>query len=246
MKLTTREDQIREYSFNSWQKDMTTRQEIRNLVRRRLGDDAAPFQWSDLQINQWINDAIAEYSIHFPRRIETTLSCSVGMSIYDLPAGFRAAYSVEYPVGEDPPRYLDLRNHLSPGFNRADSFYNILRRLDESSPDELILSASPEASECICVSYLADHAYLDDDSDTCTILDRHLELLVMFVRWAAYQELATTESADPDPTNLALGTLELNAYRAKREYRLKLEQWQAAEAESGMVSWQMDRWDRVY
>jgi len=225
---------------------MTTRQEVRNLVRRRLGDDATPFQWSDLQINQWINDAIAEYSIHFPRRVNTTISCSTGVWTYHLPAGFRAAYSVEYPVGEDPPRYLEQRNHLSPGFYRADGFYDFLRRLDESSPDELILSASPAASESVLLIHLADHPYLDDDSDTCTVPDRHLELVVMFIRWAAYQELATTESADPDPTNLALGTLELNAYRAKREYRLKLEQWQAAEAESGIVQWQMDRWDRVY
>jgi hypothetical protein len=68
----------------------------------------------------------------------------------------------------------------------------------------------------------------------------------MFVRWASYQELASTESADPDPTNLVLGTLELNAYRAKREYRTKIAEWKVAEAESATAIWRMDKWDRAY
>jgi len=44
-----------------------TRQDLRDLCRRRLGDETVPYKWSDLQVNQWINDAIADYSVHFPR-----------------------------------------------------------------------------------------------------------------------------------------------------------------------------------
>ena len=46
---------------------MTSRLDLRNLCRRRLGDLTAPTHWSDLQINQWINDAVADYSLYFPR-----------------------------------------------------------------------------------------------------------------------------------------------------------------------------------
>ena len=225
---------------------MTTRQELRNLIRRRLGDTATPYQWSDLQVNQWINDAIAEHSVHFPRRLEIPISCSAGVRAYDLPAGFRAALRVEYPTGEDPPRYLVRMTADSPRFPNSDRCYDILRRMDGTDQDEIQLSASPSGTESIGVDCLSDHAYLDDDSDACTVPDRHLELLVLFVRWTCYQELAATESADPDPTNLPLGTLELNAYRAKREYRLKLAQWQRAEASSASVVWRMDKWEGGY
>lgn len=39
---------------------------------------------------------------------------------------------------------------------------------------------------------------LDDDGDVCSLPDRHLELVVLYVHWAAFQELAAQQSADPD------------------------------------------------
>ena len=55
-----------------------------------------------------------------------------------------------------------------------------------------------------------------------------------------------TESADPDPTNLSLGTLELNAFRAKRAYRSKLAQYKLETSESALGRWEMDKFDRTY
>jgi hypothetical protein len=69
---------------------------------------------------------------------------------------------------------------------------------------------------------------------------------MLYVRWAAFQELATTESSDPDPTSLALSTLELNAYRAQRLYLQSLDKAERAESKSASASWMMDKWDRSY
>jgi hypothetical protein len=225
---------------------MTTRQDIRNLCRRRLGDTASPYQWSDLQVNQWINDAIAELSMHFPRKSSGTITCSDDDRTYDLPFDFLGAVSVEYPTGEDPPEYLQRKPYTGPNFWDTDGCYDIMRRDDQSNLPEIWITDKPSSGENIELIYLCEHALLDDDSDTATILDRHLELIVLFVRWCCYQELATEESADPDPTSLSLGTLELNAFRAKREYRIKLKQISAAEAESASATWRMDKHDRVY
>ena len=224
----------------------TTRQDLRNLIRRRLGDTSSPYHWSDLQINQWINDALADISLHFPRTLDSTLNCSAGEHTCELPLGFLGMLSVEYPSGEDPPRYLARRSYQQAPFWEQDGYYDILTRSDQTDAPELWLSAEPSDGESIHIHYQAEHAMLDDDSDLCTLPDRYLELVVMFVRWASYQELASTESADPDPTNLALGTLELNAYRAKREYRIKIEEWKAAESHSAITRWTMDKWDRAY
>ena len=78
---------------------MTTRSDLRRLIRRRLGDNASPTQWSDLQINQWINDAIAEYSIHFPRKLDAAIPCIDGQRGYDLPEGFVLPEGREKPWG---------------------------------------------------------------------------------------------------------------------------------------------------
>lgn len=43
-----------------------------------------------------------------------------------------------------------------------------------------------------------------------------------------------------------MGTLELIAFRAKREYSTKLCEWKAAESESKTAILAMDKHDRVY
>ena len=57
---------------------MTTyyRIHLRTLVRRRLGDLTTPYKWSNEQINQYINDAIADYSQHFHLTKTDTIACS--------------------------------------------------------------------------------------------------------------------------------------------------------------------------
>ena len=80
---------------------MTTRLNYRNLCRRRLGDLAAPYHWSDLQINQWINDAIADYSLYFPRLVQAVLRATPGVHAVPLPVDFRSAVLVEFPTGQD-------------------------------------------------------------------------------------------------------------------------------------------------
>ena len=185
-------------------------------------------------------------SIHFPRKLNTTFNCSDDDKTYDLPANFIDVISVEYPTGEDPPEYLVQKNYQAWMSDDISGFYDIVRRQDASDVSELWISEKPATGESIAVYYLGEHDSLDDDSDTCTVLDRHLELIVLFVRYASFQELASTESADPDPTSLGMGTLELNAFRARREYRTMRDQFLLAESESKSAIWTMDKFDRVY
>ena len=223
------------------------RDDIRELVRRRLGDLTAPYKWSDEQINQWVNDAIADYSIHFPLVKTQTISCSEDDRQYDLDTDFVEVLSVEYPTGEDPPVYLVRRERTHPDFWEVDGYYDLLKHKNFEDPDELLISEKPDAGESIDVIYQAHHTFLDDDdTDKMTVPERHLELIILFVRMAAFQELATTESADPNPESIVARTLELNAFRAERAYRKQLAEFKSNESESGKAKWAMDGYDRVY
>lgn len=222
-----------------------TRQQMRDLCRRRLGDQSVPYHFSDLQINQWINDSLADISQHLPRALECEISASEGLHAYDLPAGMRAVVQVEYPVGEEPPRLLTRLERASRAFYRSESHYDV-QKSGSAAASRLWISAAPGEGETIRVGYLADHASLDDDSDLTTLPERHLELVMLYVRWAAYQELATSESIDPDPTSLVLSTLELNAYRAQRLYLTALNETRQAESSSAVLSWGEAGGERIY
>jgi hypothetical protein len=229
---------------------MSTRLELRVLVRRRLGDLAASYTFSDEQLNQWINDAIADYSLHFPWKKVESIDCSAGVHEYALPADFHGVLSVEYPAGDDPPTYLARLDYRDPQFGLGDGCYDLTTILIDpisgAAGPAIYLSADAETGETICVQYLGEHNYLDAENATTTIPDRHFELLVLFCRWAAYQELAMAEAANPDPTGLALGSLELNAGRAERQYRKEMAVYLQNDGESGQVVWKMDGWDKVY
>jgi hypothetical protein len=220
---------------------MTTRLDLRNLCRRRLGDLAAPYHWSDLQINQWINDAIADYSLYFPRLVQAVLEPTAGVRAVPLPANFRSAVLVEFPSGQEPPQYLRRRSCQESDFWELPLYYDILRRDDGSAADELWLSELPQAGQELGLEYLATHASLDDDGDTATLPDRHLELLVLFVNWAGLQELASSEARNPDPSTLAMSTLDSAASHAERAYRKQVELTQRHESLSAIITWDSER-----
>ena len=111
---------------------------------------------------------------------------------------------------------------------------------------EFVLGQTPSSGEEITLEYDAVHAWLDDDGDTCTIIDEYLESILLYLHWTTFQELASAESADPDPESSALSVLELNAYRAERAYRTTLKDYQRMSARSATATWPMDKWDRTY
>ena len=219
-------------------------QEASNLI-----GDPTNTVFSTTIVCEWINSAIEELSKHFPRRIETTPNCVADQHEYDLENHTMAVLSVEYPVGEDPPRYLMRREQTHPMFYEQDGFYDVIMTNSylATNPPQLIISDSPSAGETINVHYYAPHNPLTAPNDTTTLADYHTHLIGLFVRWKAWQELATTEGADPDPVKLLSATQEVNAYRAERAYYEALRQHIASESESGRVSgYRMDKWDSTY
>lgn len=224
---------------------MTTRGDLRDLCRRRLADEIEPVNWSDLQINQWVIDAIADYSNFFPRTLTKDITLSAGTHEYPFEGmtGVRSILRIEYPKSQDPKVYLERRDIRSPAGWHGKAVYDVLG----DPPAILVLGPGNWATGAkTAVTYLADHDYPDDDADAITVPDLHIELLVLFVRMAALQEAHHKETRNPMTNVLLVGTLSLDASRAEREYRTKIEQFLAAwQPGSGMVSWGDDI-GRVY
>ena len=72
-----------------------TLKQIRDVVRRRIRDESttAPV-FTDSELNDYIADAINNYSDTIPREISGTLTLQAGVSEYTKPDGFRSLSSL--------------------------------------------------------------------------------------------------------------------------------------------------------
>ena len=220
---------------------MTTLAELRATVREILPSAEV---WPEATINAWIQEAIQDFSGYFPRETSGLLDLTDDERVYalsDLAGGIFAVIQVEYPYGEDPPRFL-ARKQESAGIVGQAVF-----DVRGSPPSDLVLGEKPATGEQARVVYTCGHTKPTDDDDVITVPDNRLEAIIEFVRWQAVREAEMNETMDPDTKNLVLSEIGLNSGRAERIYRAKIRDYQGQEAGGGYVSgWQMDDKDRVY
>ncbi len=223
---------------------MTTRIELRTMIRNRLGDLAETPVLTDDQINQWINDSIREYSIHFPRPTELHIACSGSIREYSVNgrtdesgaiiSGVRSILRVDYPYGEDPPQILLRRSELDGRGFFGEKVYEA-----RASPQmTLVLGPLPDGTETIGVQATCDHPLLTLDASGTTLPAHHLELIILFTRLLALQELAATEATDPSPTGVILTGLSTMLSRAREDYETRLAQYLRNDSPGSLItSW---------
>lgn len=223
---------------------MTNRGELRTMVRMRLGDIAEAPILTDTQLNQWINDSIREYSVHFPRQAELRFACSAGEREYTLDGrtdesgemvlGTQAVWRVAYLIGENPPQILLRRSELDGRGFSGELVYDV----QQSPQFTLILGPLPRGTETIGVIVLCDHPLLDQDTDVLSLPEHHLELVILFIRLLALQELAASEACDPSSTGVILTGLTTMLSHAKDDYTTTLAMYQKRSSPGGfMTSW---------
>jgi hypothetical protein len=216
----------------------TTLSDLIDLCEADLADSGNA-TWSAADVEQWLRDAIADYSIHFPRVLSTTIATSADDRTYDLPADFLEPLTVEYPTGEDPPEYLKRRGYTHPDFWEVDGYFTIVHRGDDTDVDELWISEEPDDAETITVIYKGKHDNTIDAGDNLTVPARHHYLLRYYVQWQARLQLQIAEEKSPTSnSSLIMAQLSSNAQRAKRVYLDALSKAIFAETKSGPVSWQ--------
>jgi hypothetical protein len=219
---------------------MTTRAQLRSIIREILSNDET---WSESTINAWIAEAIRDYSTYFPRHVEATINCVDDTVEYSLTSytGILDVLRVEYPDGEEPPRYLERR--AETGTFEDLPVYDV--RGDP--PVTLVIGEEPDTGEDIILTYSATHTIVTDDDTALTVRDEHFEAIRLFVQWKAIQGLEMEEARDPDTTSILLSMLGLNSGRAERLYWTKIGEYIEHWAPGGYGGpWRMDDSDRVY
>jgi hypothetical protein len=220
---------------------------VRDWAQIALGDPTGAI-WSDATVEAWVIEAIRDYSIHFKRLKTKTIDCVDDQHNYELPYDVREIITVEFPVGEDPPAYLDLLTRKDPRFWSGAPFYDFepayQETLDTSTYyPELWISAAPDDTQDIEVTYHA-HFY---HATQCLVPDEHIPLLILFVQYRAVAERLAKEIQAPDYSMVIVTELRgaVEAHRATYERAVKAA---AASASRGRwaQSWEMDSRDRIY
>lgn len=224
---------------------------ITNLIDECEADlnDSGNAIWSAADVERWVRDAIADYSLHFPRTLVQSIDCSNNVRQYDLPATFMSVIRVEYPDGEDPPQFLDRRPESHPDFWSEDGYFDILPHADDSDVDELLISTKPVSTEDIVVTFLAYHDFTSVVATATTVPEHHHHIIRKYVMWQALHQLLVTEEASPTSnSSLLMSQHAINVDRARRAYVDSLAKALYAQASSSYVSWfnQADATERVY
>lgn len=232
----------------------TTLAALADRIQNALADASAG-TWTQDTIEEWILEAVREYSIHFPRLQIADLTTSAGIHEYDLPADYSAMLTVEYPLGEDPPHYLIRRDHRDPAFWQSDDYYDVPQIPGEIAPvgedvapAQIYISATPADGETIRVTYHAHHRLDLDSTDLLSVPREHEHILVLFVIWKAYNERLSTEAQSPDTTMGLLQSMRLLTQRAHEQYLAALNRAIANVRNVGgwTTPWKMDKHDRIY
>ena len=215
----------------------TTLQNLIDAVEADLADSGNA-TWTAADVERWIRDAIADYSLHFPRILTQTISCSADDRTYDLASGFLQVLTVEYPTGEDPPEYLRRRNYTHPDFWSDVGYYDVVHREDATDTAELWISEKPSTGEDIIVFYAAPHDNTIAVGGTLTVPGDHESILRKYVIWQATVQLAKTEEATPTSnSSLLMSQLAINSDRARRSYIDALAKAIYSDSKSSSVSW---------
>jgi hypothetical protein len=226
---------------------MTTLAELADRAQNAL-NDAGVGTWPQTTIEEWCRDAVADYATHFMHVYTDTINCVTDQQYYGLQTLQRGVISVEYPVGEDPPRYLKRRSVNHPKFWDEAGYYDVEDWRDHTKTDYLWISETPSTGEQIQVihntMYVSTNLY---PASVLEVPEEHEPLLLLFVVFRAHTERMSTESQHPDTTIRMLQQMKLAVQAAEYAYHQALRDAKKTQAVGGWVPpWEVDGYDRIY
>lgn len=224
---------------------------LANHAQAALSDELAA-TWPLANLEQWVREGIADYSIHFPRIITSTISATANTRQYDLSPYFRGMITVEFPTSQDPPEYLKRRPYTHPDFWTEDGYYDVLDKHDETAVPQLLISEKPAGTETITITFSADHPSNTSDAgsaDATTVPNRHHDMIIMYVMWrAAVERISSEEQSPTDSTGMLLEQMSRDAETRRRMYVNSMAR--ALKSQKGTPSittkWNIPDYGRIY
>lgn len=78
---------------------MSNRTQLREQLRRQIGDTTAPYQWADALLDDFLVESVPWYSQQWPRETTAFRDVAQGQRKFDLPPNTYSVIQVECPKG---------------------------------------------------------------------------------------------------------------------------------------------------
>jgi len=153
--------------------------DLQTLVDDMVRDDAERIAAD--QRDRALSLALVQYGRDRPRRIVEDIAMPAN-GLIAPPDGAHGMISVEYPVGERPPRFLSPRSW---------------RPYDTPDGAAIMVTAPIATGETMRVTFAGQHL-VDDDEDTIPAEDR--EAVASYAAAILFDQIAATTSGDGNPT----------------------------------------------
>ena len=168
---------------------------------------------------------------------------AAGTYAYAVTERIGSVIRVEYPQGQDPPKYAQRRPYGNRDFFQHADSYDYIQTKGESA-GTLYLS-DPTQDTTAAITALRT---FDENATELDIPAKHEPILIARVRWQARQFQADGELLAPTSnSSLLMSQMEQNAKSARKDYYQML--YNAVLTESGgsvSVCWEMDKYGQVY
>jgi hypothetical protein len=205
--------------------------------------------WSRVDaIWPWALEGMMAFPILRPMLDDHTNGASLVYS-YALPTDFREVIAVEYPISQTPPVYLVRKNRLDPGFYDEAGYYDIDHDYSTGSGWYCYVSGGVAASAHIKMQYLANHdtSMADDHTDTISIPDEYVHIIVAYVVAKAYRERLSNMMVDPTAhTSVVLQMTDMVQHAEEHYDQLVAAAQQRLAQSRNTPAIQVDKYDRVY
>jgi hypothetical protein len=223
-----------------------------NAVRRNFRD----VKWSDETLAGWVKEAVRDYDLIFPTAKTLTEDTEDEVYRYDFFAGAHdeeqlpsvfGVISFEYPSGEDPPKFINRHHHTDRNFFAGGGPYYDIVFYPDGVNGEIWLS-SPESGKTFEVKYFSGHGWTsieNGDDESCEVNATHRNIIVQYVVWQCWRETLTLERETDLEDRRTF--LEKRVVHERDYYTLLLGIAKGAfNQESQVISWEMDKYDRIY
>jgi hypothetical protein len=151
---------------------------------------------------------------------------------------------VEYPAGEEQPRFLWQAPEWEAVFQGGGDVYAVRGVADttaaagDTAQGQIVFAAAVATGESAVISYRGGHAAPTADNHQVTVPAAHWEALIAFVDFRCHWELETDEACSATTVSIMIGQFGENSRRAWIRYREVMDRirWLTG-SPSAWVSW---------
>lgn len=220
--------------------DFTTR------VRKTLsGNNYGTDRWNKTQVQEWIRQAIIDYSIRFPIQTSTTIATVVGTYAYNLPSNFLITLSVR-DATSTPPTYYAQKDHNASFWNQSEA-YTIIPGHEVTAAQIWIPNAT---ATTLTIEYEGRHDTNLSDSSVISVPEQYHDILELYILWQAgiaRRDAAAVELENEDIELKEYDHLKRTAGTARISYFVAISQaLKFTAGKSSIVHWSNDQLDSIY